>query len=430
MKLEIEAKIKETTSSYIKMEIKVPYTRSMLESEELLQKGLNSAGLLASEAIISSFDTDGSSIKIGNVKLTNKGKVKKEYETPYGRAKLERYVYQTPKGGETYCPLDESARIIGSATPKFAKMISNKYSRNVATEVQSDFDSNHNRHVSRGLIQEISENVSEIAKIKEEVWEYSGPEEKKDTPCISLGMDGAMMLMRNDGYRETMVGTIALYDNKGQRQHSIYVAGSPEYGKSKFIKNFEEEIEKIKGIYPNAKYVGIADGAHTNWKFLEGKTDVQITDFYHATEYLAKYSKAIFTKNQEVKRNELLDKACHELKHTNGAVDDLLKEFESSINNKNLSKQKRDIISSIITYFTNQKSRVKYAEYRNNGLPIGSGITEAACKTIVKHRLCSSGMRWKDKGASAVLRLRCLDKSDRWDLFWSKINQYPLPKLN
>ena len=77
MKLEIEAKIKETTSSYIKMEIKVPYTRSMLESEELLQKGLNSAGLLASEAIISSFDTDGSSIKIGNVKLTNKGKVKK-----------------------------------------------------------------------------------------------------------------------------------------------------------------------------------------------------------------------------------------------------------------------------------------------------------------------------------------------------------------
>ena len=98
MKLEIEAKIKETTSSYIKMEIKVPYTRSMLESEELLQKGLNSAGLLASEAIISSFDTDGSSIKIGNVKLTNKGKVKKEYETPYGRAKLERYVYQTSKG--------------------------------------------------------------------------------------------------------------------------------------------------------------------------------------------------------------------------------------------------------------------------------------------------------------------------------------------
>jgi len=56
---------------------------------------------------------------------------------------------------------------------------------------------------------------------------------------------------------------------------------------------------------------------------------------------------------------------------------------------------------------------MKYAEYRNNASPIGSGITEAACKTTVKHRLCSSGMQWKDKGASAVLGIRCLDKSDR-----------------
>ena len=55
-------------------------------------------------------------------------------------------------------------------------MISNKYSRNVATEVQSDFKSNHNRHISRGLIQEVSENVSEIAKLKEDVWEYNLPE--------------------------------------------------------------------------------------------------------------------------------------------------------------------------------------------------------------------------------------------------------------
>ena len=116
----------------------------------------------------------------------------------------------------------------------------------MATEVQSDFKSNHNRHISRGLIQEVSENVAEIAKLKEDVWEYNLPEKKKETPCISLGMDGAMMLMRKDGYREAMVGSIALYDKKGERQHSIYVAESPEYGKSKFIKNFEKEIENIK----------------------------------------------------------------------------------------------------------------------------------------------------------------------------------------
>ena len=135
-KVQVEALIKEKTESYIKIEIKIPYTRSMIESEELVQTGLNAGGLLASEEIISTFDTDGSDIKIGNVKFTNKGRVAKEYETPYGSTKIKRYVYQTSKGGITYCPLDESARIIGSATPKFAKMVSNKYSRNVATEVK------------------------------------------------------------------------------------------------------------------------------------------------------------------------------------------------------------------------------------------------------------------------------------------------------
>ena len=70
-KVQVEAAIKEKTESYIKMEIKIPYTKSMIESEELIQIALNAAGLLASGEIISSFDTDGSNIKIGNIKCTN-----------------------------------------------------------------------------------------------------------------------------------------------------------------------------------------------------------------------------------------------------------------------------------------------------------------------------------------------------------------------
>jgi hypothetical protein len=40
--------------------------------------------------------------------------------------------------------------------------------------------------------------------------------------------------------------------------------------------------------------------------------------------------------------------------------------------------------------------------------PIGSGVTEAACKVIVKQRLCGSGMKWTEDGASVVLSLRAL----------------------
>jgi hypothetical protein len=66
-----------------------------------------------------------------------------------------------------------------------------------------------------------------------------------------------------------------------------------------------------------------------------------------------------------------------------------------------------------------------YAEAIAWNLPIGSGVTEAACKVIVKARLCGAGMKWKDRGAGIVLSLRTLTYTQgRWQQFWSKINRY------
>ncbi len=69
-----------------------------------------------------------------------------------------------------------------------------------------------------------------------------------------------------------------------------------------------------------------------------------------------------------------------------------------------------------------------YPEALENKLPIGSGVTEAACKTLVKQRMCKSGMRWKEQGASMLLTLRALAKSTGyWDAFWSKMDRYGFP---
>jgi hypothetical protein len=66
-----------------------------------------------------------------------------------------------------------------------------------------------------------------------------------------------------------------------------------------------------------------------------------------------------------------------------------------------------------------------YAMHTAKNLPIGSGVTEAACKTLVKHRLWGSGMRWKGQGAKVILSIRALVQSKgRWQQFWDKIDQY------
>ncbi len=59
---------------------------------------------------------------------------------------------------------------------------------------------------------------------------------------------------------------------------------------------------------------------------------------------------------------------------------------------------------------------------------IRSGVTEAACQVLVKQRLCGPGMRWKERGAAAVLSLRCLTyTAGRWDQFWSRIDRSGFP---
>jgi hypothetical protein len=71
---------------------------------------------------------------------------------------------------------------------------------------------------------------------------------------------------------------------------------------------------------------------------------------------------------------------------------------------------------------------MNYAEYLEKKYPIASGATEAACKTLVKQRLCRSGMRWKEKGAGIILSLRALVLTkERWSQFWAKLDQYGFP---
>src|SRR5437899_3016748 len=65
-------------------------------------------------------------------------------------------------------------------------------------------------------------------------------------------------------------------------------------------------------------------------------------------------------------------------------------------------------------YLQTRRKHLRYAEYRRLGLPIGSGVTEAACKTVYTQRLKLSGMRWKNAGAQTVLRLRVILLSGVW----------------
>jgi len=76
----------------------------------------------------------------------------------------------------------------------------------------------------------------------------------------------------------------------------------------------------------------------------------------------------------------------------------------------------RKKLEAVISYFENHLGKMDYNRYGKCCLPIGSGVTEAACKTVIKQRMCGSGMKWRAAGAATVLRLRCLVLTEgRWE---------------
>jgi hypothetical protein len=64
---------------------------------------------------------------------------------------------------------------------------------------------------------------------------------------------------------------------------------------------------------------------------------------------------------------------------------------------------------------------MRYAAYKRIGIPCGSGVTEAACKTIYTQRLKLSGMRWKKAGAQTILNLRVLHLSGVWTEAYQRV---------
>jgi len=183
----------------------------------------------------------------------------------------------------------------------------------------------------------------------------------------------------------------------------------------------------IRGAYRVEKLGLMGDGSHWIWnRFKDSFKDlkdgiqvVEILDFWHALDHVADVSRLLFGQETEeradwykARKNELY----HE--HLDAFFDSLTIELKRA--KKNKDQELAEELQKEIDYFNYNRDRMKYKTIRELGFPMGSGTVEGACKNIVKDRTNRSGMRWSVKGCDAILRLRALFKSNRWEKFWDE----------
>jgi len=173
--------------------------------------------------------------------------------------------------------------------------------------------------------------------------------------------------------------------------------------------------------------VALADGAEENWRYCERPVYDQATkivDHGHASQHLraamvAYYGDKSVEGRAEYARLRIL------LRDQPGGADEVIAALSRLVRKMRgkRSKRHRKLLNAERTYFQNQRDRMDYADYQARGLPIGSGVVEAACKTLATQRLKRSGMSWRD-GKQAILTIRSLQQSQRWAAAWRLLSAH------
>ena len=163
----------------------------------------------------------------------------------------------------------------------------------------------------------------------------------------------------------------------------------------------------------------------TLWGYLKDSKErfaeyEKLLDYYHASEHLSQAAEALFGKKSDEGTRWYL-RWCAKLKIEEWAVDGLIRSLRYHQQNRKLRAASAKGYKHQLGFFVRNRQWINYASFVNRNLPIGSRPTEAACKTIVKERMCRSGMRWtRSVRASPLLTLRAIHKSKQWDQTWNE----------
>ena len=269
--------------------------------------------------------------------------------------------------------------------------------------------------------------VAKVLELLERAYQSTG----RHKPVLAVGRDGVTMPMKSSlQFRVAAVATIAVYDRSGRRLGTVYLAHKPESKQpttsAKVTAILRAVIRQWKQPYPRFCYVTDCGANEANYfQTLCRMRDPRdaascipwqrIVDFYHVTLRLTTMGEMLFgagRKAQAWARKQALilrDKP-------NGAFRVLHSAAALLARGKKLSAARAEKFATAYEYIRTRTRYMKYAEYKRLGLPISSGVTEAACKTIVSQRLKLSGMKWNlDGSCQTVLTLRTIHMSGVWD---------------
>jgi hypothetical protein len=248
-------------------------------------------------------------------------------------------------------------------------------------------------------------------------------------PVLAVGRDGITLGMRYKRlslYEVATAGTLTVIDRRGQRLGTVYLGYVPEPGQGTMTRHLTALLQEVlrlwQGPLPRLCYVTDAGDSETSYykkhlRRLRHPVTRQrlewqwVVDYYHVSERLTTMAEALFGTGRQA---WAWMRRMQKLLLQPGGAGRVLHSAAALRSQRRLVGYRLRNFQRAYRYIQTRRQYLAYAEYRRVGLPIGSGVTEAACKTLYTQRLKLSGMRWQKEGAQRILQLRSIWMSGIW----------------
>ena len=363
--------------------------------------------------------------------------------TSAGPVRVERNLYADRSGGgRALCPLERRAGVIrGYWTPRAAQLATWVTAHLVPGEAEQLFGRLGGMTPSRSTLDRLPKELSERWERQRAEFEQSlrlTEEVPQEAVIVAVSLDGVMVPMKAGqrkekraaaaaagkptrgpaGYCEAACATVTVYDHERAPLHTVRMGRMPESKKATIKGMLCDELAAVVAARPELEIVAVADGARDNWRYFDRELPgaAQIADFYHAVEHLGVALASAYGEGSTRHKSQF-KKLRYVLEYEAGGIDKVIR----SLRHLRDRFPRRKALRREVKYFQRNRHRMRYLEFTEQGWPIGSGMVEAACKTLVTQRLKRSGMRWNTDGGQAILTFRSAAQSQRFDRAWNLV---------
>ena len=356
----------------------------------------------------------------------------------FGPIELLRFCFQPLETcGKCLFPLEIQLGIVaGVATPALADWVAREAADLTQRQLLDQLRSLHVvwgpttlRKVTHAMAEMLSVHRQEAQVQQELEWLKQAAKSKGPRRfMLSVGRDGVMIpIVTLSKYKEACTATLSVLDRCGRRIGTVYLGQMPEAHQvtlgADLTTLLREVLTRWNGVLPRLVYVTDC-GSHPTAYFEEVLSNMPnprqptqrlewewIVDYYHACQYITALAEAIFGPGRaafawSAKQRKIL-------KEQSGGIYRVLRSAGALRTIRGLIGSEDDS-RKVDRYLRRRTSKRDYRTYRHFRLPIGSGVTEAACKIVFTQRFKLSGMKWTIEGGRDILTLRVIALSRVW----------------